>query len=136
MVLRQWPLCQKKEDGSLCFSPNDSRANEVVLGNEKVCLLKQMKILGLIFDSKLNWYYQTVNAIENANKAKQALRIISKFFSTQEMVKLSNCTFLQKTLLWSKGLAFFSLVCNSKTLASIIKNAKNLSKGLARTVFF
>jgi hypothetical protein len=96
MVLRQWPLCQKKEDGSLCFSPNDSRANEVVLGNEKVCLLKQMKILGLIFDSKLNWYYQTVNAIENANKAKQALRIISKFFSTQEMVKLSTALFYSR----------------------------------------
>jgi hypothetical protein len=48
-----------------------------------------MKILGLILDSKLNWYYQTVTAIEKANKAKQALRIISKFFSSQEMVKLS-----------------------------------------------
>jgi hypothetical protein len=37
-----------------------------------------MRILGLIFDSKLNWYNQTVTAIEKANKAKQALRIISK----------------------------------------------------------
>ena len=29
----------------------------------------------------LNWYHQTVNAIEKANKAKQALRIISRYFS-------------------------------------------------------
>jgi hypothetical protein len=31
-----------------------------------------MKILGLIFDSKLNWYYQTVTAIKKATKANQA----------------------------------------------------------------
>jgi hypothetical protein len=31
----------------------------VVLGNEKVYVLKEMKILGLIFYFKLNWYYQT-----------------------------------------------------------------------------
>jgi hypothetical protein len=80
--------CWKKKKPKVCvFHRNDSRANEVVLGNEKVCVLKQMKILGLILDSKLNWYYQTVTAIEKANKAKQALRIISKKFSTQEMVK-------------------------------------------------
>jgi hypothetical protein len=57
----------------------------VVLGNEKVCVPKQMKILGLIFHSKLNWYYQTVTSIEKANIAKQVLRIISKIVSTQVM---------------------------------------------------
>ena len=118
------------------FHRNDSRANEVVLGNEKVCVLKQMKIFFLIFDSKLNWYYQTVTAIEKANKAKQALRIISKFFSSQEMVNLSTALFYSR--LNYGGLAFFSLVCNSKgkTSASIIQNAKKFSKALARTVFF
>jgi hypothetical protein len=48
-----------------------------------------------IFYAKLNWYYLTVTAIEKANKAKQTLQIISKFFSPQEMVKNLNCTFLQ-----------------------------------------
>jgi hypothetical protein len=68
----------------------------VDLGNEKVYVLKQMKILGLIFSSTLNWYNQTVTAIEKANKAKQALRIISKFFSSQEMVKLSTALFYSR----------------------------------------
>ncbi len=45
MVFGQWTLRQQKED------------------------LKNMKILELIFDSKLNWYHQTVTAIEKANKA-------------------------------------------------------------------
>jgi hypothetical protein len=34
-----------------------------------------------------------VTAIEKANKVKQALRIISRYFSPQEMVKLSTALF-------------------------------------------
>jgi hypothetical protein len=67
----------------------------MVLGNEKVCILKHIIILGLFFYSILNWYYLTVTAIKKANKAKQRLQIISKIFSAQEMVKILNCTFLQ-----------------------------------------
>jgi hypothetical protein len=72
-------FCVNKKKNEVCvFYRKDSRACEVVLGSKKVCILKIMRILGLIFDSKLNWYHQTVTAIEKANKAKQALRIISK----------------------------------------------------------
>ncbi len=63
-------LCVNKKKTEVCvFHQNNSRSNEVVLGSEKVSVLKNMKILGLIFDSKLNWYRQTVTAIEKANKA-------------------------------------------------------------------
>jgi hypothetical protein len=86
----------KKKTEACVFHQNDSKENEVVLGNEKVCVLKNMRILALIFASKLNWYHQTVTAIEKLNKAKQALRIISKFFSTQEMVKLSTALFYSR----------------------------------------
>jgi hypothetical protein len=41
----------KKKTEACVFHQNDSKENEVVLGNEKVCVLKQMKILGLIFYS-------------------------------------------------------------------------------------
>ena len=60
---------------------------EVILANETVRVLKSIKILGHIFDSKLNWYNKAVSAIEKANKAKQALWLISMYFSTDEMVK-------------------------------------------------
>ena len=90
MAFKQWPLCQQKENKSCVFQRNNCRANKVVSGNYKICVLKHIKILGLICDSKLNWYYQTVNAIEKENKVKQALRIISKFFSTLEIIKLLN----------------------------------------------
>jgi hypothetical protein len=73
-----------------------------------------MKILGLIFDSKLNWYHQTVTAIEKAKKAKQALRIISRYFSPVEMVKLST------TLFYSR-LYYGAKIRLSSALSAILK---------------
>jgi hypothetical protein len=57
-------LCVNKKKTEVCvLQQKNSRANKVVLGNDEICVLKHIKILGLICDSKLNWYYQTVNAI-------------------------------------------------------------------------
>ncbi len=48
-------LCVNKKKTEVCvFHQNNSRALEVVLGSEQVSVPKKMKILGLIFDSKLN----------------------------------------------------------------------------------
>ena len=75
---------------------NNPKINKVELGNEKVSVLKNIKILGLIFDSKLNWYSQAMCAIEKANKAKQALQILSRYFFTDEMLKLATALFYSR----------------------------------------
>ena len=62
-------LYVNKKKTEIFFHRNDSKINEVELGNKKVSVLKNIKILGLIFDLKLNWYNQTVSVIEKANKA-------------------------------------------------------------------
>ena len=36
------------------FYKNDTRTTELLLGGEKVTFLKDIKILGVVFDSKLN----------------------------------------------------------------------------------
>jgi hypothetical protein len=88
-------ICVNKKKTEVCvFHRNNSRACKIFLGSEKVSVLKNMKILGLIFDSKLNWYHQT--AFEEANKAQQGLIIISKYFSPQKMVKLSMALFYSR----------------------------------------
>ena len=58
--------------------------------------MKNITILGIIFDSKPIWYNQRLRAIEKANKAKQALRMISGFFFTGEMIKLSTALFYSR----------------------------------------
>jgi hypothetical protein len=51
-------LCVNRKKTEVCFKN---------LGNQ---CPQNMKILGLIFVSKLNWNQQTVTAIEKANKTK------------------------------------------------------------------
>ena len=55
-----------------------------------------MEILGQIFDSKINWYFQIVTPIEKKKQSKARLADISKIFSTQEMVKLSTAFFYSR----------------------------------------
>ena len=90
-------LCVNKKKTELClFYKNDTRTTESLLGGEKATVLKDIKILGLVFDSKLNWYKQTIKAIEKSNKARQGLRLISKYFLVEEMIKLSTVLFYSR----------------------------------------
>ena len=123
----------KKKTEVCIFHQNDSKLTEVVLNNEKICVLKNITILGIIFDSKLNWYNQTLHAIEKANKAKQALRM-SGYFSTEEIIKLSTALFYSRLYYGAK--VWLSSALAEKTVASFFKNVKNLSKRLDWTIFF
>ena len=42
----------------------------------------QMKVLGIFFDSKLQWHCQVANAINKSKQALHSIRIISKKFHT------------------------------------------------------
>ena len=44
-----------------------------------------MNVLGVIFDSKLNWGPQVANVICKSRKALFAVRLLRKFFTDQEM---------------------------------------------------
>ena len=74
----------KKKTEVCVFHQHDSRIKDVNLGNEKVGVMKRIKIVGLIFDSKLNWYSRAMCAIEKANKTNQ------------------NCDYFQDTFLLMK----------------------------------
>ena len=89
-------LCVNKKKTEVCvFNRNDSRIKDVVLGNEKVSVLKSIKLLGLIFDSKLNWYTQAMCAIEKPDKDK-VQQILSRYFSTDEFLKLAMALFYSR----------------------------------------
>ena len=67
-----------------------------------------------VFDSKLNWYKQTIKAIEKSKKAIQGLRLISKYFSVEEMIKLSTALFYSK-------LYYGARVCLTSGLSAQLK---------------
>ena len=52
-----------------------------------------MNVLGVIFDSKLNWNAHIANAISKAKKAFFALRLFNKFFNTTDMRALLDSNF-------------------------------------------
>ena len=57
---------------------------------------KSMKVLGVIFDTKLTWYEHISKTIVSANKVKQGLAIISKYFCVEEMLKLATANFYSR----------------------------------------
>lgn len=48
----------------------------------------KMNVLGLTFDSRLQWGPQISRTIKSANSSLQAIRIIKKFFTTTEIIQL------------------------------------------------
>ena len=53
---------------------------KVQLNGQEHIVKTSVRIIGIIFDFKLNWYEHVMDAIISANKAKQAIRLISKYF--------------------------------------------------------
>ena len=53
----------------------------------------EMNVLGVTFDSKLQWCPQISRTIKNANKSLQAIKLIQKFFKKDEIIQLLTSNF-------------------------------------------
>ena len=82
----------------ICIFHKSDTTNPVLTIEENTYRVKnQIKILGIVFDTKLQWNEHVNYAIGGANTAKQALHLIAKYFTTaEEMVKLSTAFFYGK----------------------------------------
>jgi hypothetical protein len=49
---------------------------------------KSMNVLGVIFDSKLQWSLQVANSINKSKAALHAIKLIKGFFSPSELLTL------------------------------------------------
>jgi hypothetical protein len=59
-----------------------------MIGNDRIITSKQMNVLGIIFDSKLQWNAQVSSCLKKANKSLCALKLIRKYFNTKELQKM------------------------------------------------
>ena len=75
------------------FHRNDTQTITLTLQDAVIKSKKSMNVLGVTFDSKLNWYIQTANAINKANKSLFAIKAISKFFKKEEIKTLLTSNF-------------------------------------------
>jgi hypothetical protein len=75
--------CGKTE---LClFHRNDQLVVTVSVCYATVHSQKSMNVLGVTFDSKLNWNDQVSNAISKSNKTLYAIRLIKRYFAQDEI---------------------------------------------------
>ena len=70
------------------FHRNDTQIVSLSLQGQVIKSKKSMNVLGVTFDSKLNWSIQTANAISKANKSLYAIKMISKFLNFNEIKSL------------------------------------------------
>ena len=75
------------------FHANDQPLIQIRLQDVLITSKKSMNVLGVMFDSKLNWQTQTNHAIAKAKKALFGLKAISKFFNFNEMRMLLDSYF-------------------------------------------
>ena len=52
-----------------------------------------MKVLGITFDSKLQWHNQVANTINKSRSALHSIKIIRKYFTKEETLKLLTSNF-------------------------------------------
>ena len=73
----------------LCmFHRNDYRPITITIHNEQITSKKSMNVLGVTFDSKLNWSDQVSDTIKKSNKSLCALRLIKRYLSLPVMKTL------------------------------------------------
>ena len=92
--LRDSGLTVNESKTEVCvFHKNDPPTVEIRVCNSMVKSKKSINVLGVMFDSKLNWNHQISLTISKAKKALYALRLIKKFFNPNEMRTLLDTYF-------------------------------------------
>ena len=97
-----------------------------------------MNILGVVFDSKMNWNTQVSRTILKANKNLQAIKIISKYFTPKTLVKISTSLFYQRLYYGSNVWLSESLSanCKQKLLSASSNCLRVCSKSFNRDISF
>ena len=73
----------------LClFHRKDQLPIEIEINNTKLISKNSINVLGITFDSKMNWQNQIENVITKAKKALHAIKLVRKYFNKNELLRL------------------------------------------------
>ena len=101
----------------LCiFHRNENTVGKLEIDNTEVPSKEEMNVLGLTFDSKLSWAPQIARTIKNANTSLQAIKMIKKYFKTEEIISLLTSCFYSRLYYGSEIWHIPSLNQNCKKL--------------------
>ena len=92
--LRDSGLKVNESKTELClFHRLDQPAIKIKLFGSDIQSNKTMNVLGVLYDSKLQWSAKVSNVITKANKALHAIRIIRPYFNQIELCTLLTSSF-------------------------------------------
>ena len=78
----------------LClFYHKDTTPIEITLNNVKIKSETKINVLGVIFDQKLQWSDHVAYCISKSNKALLAMKLIKRYFNTNELLQLITSNF-------------------------------------------
>ncbi len=70
------------------FHQNKNTDGDLKIDNTTILSKSEINVLGLTFDSELNWRPQVSSAIKGANHSLQAIKMIRKYFKTSDIIQL------------------------------------------------
>ena len=92
--LRQSGLKVNDSKTEIClFHRKDHPPIKIKIKNVEIETKKQMNVLGITFDSKLQWHNQIQNSIQKSKRALGAINIIRKFFSKEQLLTIITSNF-------------------------------------------
>jgi hypothetical protein len=83
----------EKKTEMCVFHRNESRIINFNLNGIEIKSTPNIKVLGVIFDSKLQWAAQISNVIKKSDKALNAIKIIKNHFTIPELITLITSNF-------------------------------------------
>ena len=87
--LRQSGLKVNQAKTDLClFFKRDCRPIEIIIDNCVLTSSKVINVLGVLFDTKLQWTEHVTLAINKSNKSLNALKLIRRYFNSKELIQL------------------------------------------------
>jgi hypothetical protein len=115
--LKESGLKVNEKKTELCvFHRNKNTDGGLKIDSTTIPSKSEINVLGLTFDSKLNWGSQVSRAIKGANNSLQAIKMIRKYFKTPEIVQLLTSNFYSKLYYGSEIWHLPTLNSNCKKL--------------------
>ena len=111
----------------IIFHKSDTATSTIRMNGVIVHSKKEVSVLGVLFDAKMEWAQQVEKTTRKARSALQGLRLLSKFFTTTEKLTLLTSFFYSRLYYGSQIWLLPSLKCTLKTkLFSASGNALRL----------
>jgi hypothetical protein len=87
--LRQSGLKVNDSKTEVClFHRKDQPPIQINIANTSIPSKDRIGVLGVIFDSKLQWHYQIQNTINKSKKALNAIILIRKYFTKKQLLQI------------------------------------------------